>query len=1554
MPRIPDQSPTGFSPQLADPKITFGAQEAPDVWGAAFRMENDVVNFIEIVEDRLHGAWKRDPNFNLVAALRENDMWEDYRRNFIGVGSQEEFNHILGKIRREEADRRILQSAGLPGLLASVTAGVLSPVSLLPFTGGAKGAVAIRNAAAWGFAGGVLQEIPLQLNQITRTGEETAFSVTASTVLGGVLGGAAALLRRGELEELARQLDEAQGETPVVREGDMANRPGQPAISETEPRTNPLERPRVGEAANEIAPRVVRTATDDELAQLESLPDRADVVRAADTALSEVLPQLPESLQARVNKFFENAEGDTDDLADILDDADEFLQRNGRTVTGLPELVDKLDKVKSAFTPEQAIETRRLSYDVWTNEYTDVPLEVLQALKRGEEVDFERGFFKLPVRPPPSPIAERALDDAIAARTAAPAGEVDLGVTLRFGEVPPHSLIGANAPSAAVSAGGGQPGSLGAAAARRSAGRLQQGLGISKLAQIGPVTRTLQQTLSRQAQWMMAQLANAGLRLEGNKFGVPTTVGGTAENRIKTYYSIVARGYHLGDELFAEYWFDQPVSRLKGLTAGIGSRPDKLSKVEFREQVGQALFSEDKHAIPQVQQAAEWWRNNLYNPLLEKGQAAGMFKNVKADELAEDTDDLLTGVPAGDLSYLNRVYKDEIIRARGTRFVDILATHFEQKLQASFQKQLGKLIERQARDTTLAEDIGRPADEVAELRRTFQEELKFIDEAATPDEADLEDFIAAARSQARDKSLTPEQRKDARDMAKALAERGGEPLAKRAARRRELQRRIRNLNKSISTFTARQQAKLAKAERAEELQMNSLRRAIGSSQRFLRELDMLSDEAFEGRARELRNSFETLAQRYDSMEERLGRMAEDVEPNNFNEELLLLGKQEEVGGRMSGVAETLEGLENLDRALVRGVVEDGLNEVLRKVNVLNGKRARRAERLRDQANDLDPEVAKQRLASTLASVRERRDTFLDDWRTRGADLSGVDLPTTKADFSKYARGLAEETRGHILGIGMRLPGLDLIQDLRGAELARTLDIPSENIAEFLETDVERLAMIYTRTVAPDIEIRAKLGDLAPDMGKNLEFVTLREEQDAQERALTERLTAEGKSPEAIEKATLRLAAGYDRIRRDLEAVIGRLRGNYGLPKEPMGLPNRLGIAMRNLNTLRFMGSVTVSSIPDLARPIQKYGLTKAFRGAFLPLMRGMAQVKMTNRELRLAGAALDVTLHSRAHQMFDIGDHLVRGSKFEKSLEFAANRMGVLATFDYWTTAMKHIAGNTAILDIVDHVDQLVNKGSAKSGEALAAMGIDRNLADKMWAQMASPGGADKVNGTWFPNTENWKDVEAVDAFRAALVGQVDDTIITPGVERPLLMDSTPLGKMLFQFKSFGMSSTTKTLMAGLQQRDAAFVSGTMISLALGALSYYIWAATAGGDALEEALKLDPEKWADEAISRSGNLAVFAEVQDILSQIPLTQPYVTFSGQRTTRRGGEGLVESALGPSFDLITGGAAVLSGIDDPTQSTAHKLRLMLPLQNHFALRQLFDQIEAAGATVLPERRN
>ena len=152
---------------------------------AAFELENDVINTYDLMTRPTRSP---DPDFDIVPRLKQDGLWDNFRDNFIGVFNEADYNDTFARIQREERNKQIAAAAGPVGTLAMVLAGTVSPTVLLPFTGQSRGAIAIGKAIGWGLAGGVLQELPLQLAQETRTFEESALSVATSTVLGGVLG----------------------------------------------------------------------------------------------------------------------------------------------------------------------------------------------------------------------------------------------------------------------------------------------------------------------------------------------------------------------------------------------------------------------------------------------------------------------------------------------------------------------------------------------------------------------------------------------------------------------------------------------------------------------------------------------------------------------------------------------------------------------------------------------------------------------------------------------------------------------------------------------------------------------------------------------------------------------------------------------------------------------------------------------------------------------------------------------------------------------------------------------------------------------------------------------------------------------------------------------------------------------------------------------------------------------------------------------------------------------------------------------------------------------
>ena len=451
------------------------------------------------------------------------------------------------------------------------------------------------------------------------------------------------------------------------------------------------------------------------------------------------------------------------------------------------------------------------------------------------------------------------------------------------------------------------------------------------------------------------------------------------------------------------------------------------------------------------------------------------------------------------------------------------------------------------------------------------------------------------------------------------------------------------------------------------------------------------------------------------------------------------------------------------------------------------------------------------------------------------------------------------------------------------------------------------------------------------------------------------LTPETAGRKPTEATQLQDAANAGK--RDLEVVINRLRHLRGMPSNPDDFFYRLGRTALDANVARLMGNVVPASLADVGRPVQKFGLMNTLKHGYLPMITNWKRLKMTKREARLVGATVDPILHSRFNAMMDIVDDMGRRNMLERGVQMASQKTGVIALFDYWNAFHKQLTVGIVNAKLWESIETVLDPKAGPrllrdAQEFLASSGVGRDGVDMLMEQLNTPGAFDRVNGVIMPNTQAWDNPEAVRTFRAIMAKGMNDTIVTPGAERPSWVDSSVGAKMIAQFRSFTFSSTFKVLLAGMQDRNAAFFLGSAMSFAMAAMSFYISAITTGGKAKERMLNATYEEWVEEMIDRGGQFGVFNEARMMADKLPGTP---TVFSEGFASRSGQGAVGQVLGPSFGLLEEGFKLLSGIDDPTQSTVHTARKLLPYQNVFWARGAYTEAEDIFNSTfnVPERR-
>ena len=383
----------------------------------------------------------------------------------------------------------------------------------------------------------------------------------------------------------------------------------------------------------------------------------------------------------------------------------------------------------------------------------------------------------------------------------------------------------------------------------------------------------------------------------------------------------------------------------------------------------------------------------------------------------------------------------------------------------------------------------------------------------------------------------------------------------------------------------------------------------------------------------------------------------------------------------------------------------------------------------------------------------------------------------------------------------------------------------------------------------------------------------------------------------------------------------------------------------------------LAAIPDIARLTMVHGLMRSFGQGFGRLVTNFGAFRKAAKQVKSFGTALDVTLDNfRANTMADLGDKFQRGTRFERGVEWMSEKNSFLTLMSPWNAVLKEISG-MVYMDRALRAMEKAAKGKArvKGGffrksdtDFLRSAGIDDDMAREMWAHFEN-GGGEIVNGLYLPNAEKWgeglNDIgkrrarDLRDAFAAAVVRDVDNVIVTPGLERPLVMD-TDVGKLIGQFKTFAMASTQKTLLAGLQHHDAAFVNGALISIALGAYSAKIRMDLAGYDTSH----WGPVKWMTEGLDRSGLMGVFAEVNNMAEKVHPALGLSALTGETASRyasRNGAGAIGGPIAGLVDDIFSVSNNL-GVEGWGATDTHAVRRLLPYQNLFYLRGQLDKLE------------
>ena len=523
-----------------------------------------------------------------------------------------------------------------------------------------------------------------------------------------------------------------------------------------------------------------------------------------------------------------------------------------------------------------------------------------------------------------------------------------------------------------------------------------------------------------------------------------------------------------------------------------------------------------------------------------------------------------------------------------------------------------------------------------------------------------------------------------------------------------------------------------------------------------------------------------------------------------------------------------------------------------------------------------------------------------------------------------------------LGMSTKNTYLQPLAKLRGPMQKRVFNIQDEAIEDFLINDIDILGERYFRQTAVDTELMREFGDVS--MQSEISAISkdyTRKMEIATKKATEAEANGDLKSAKKYRKESVRLNKKRITTIADIEGMRDRMRGVYNIGEDTVF--SRIGRTTRDLNYLRFMGGVTISSFPDVARVIMAEGFIKTFSNGLMPLIKNTKNFKIAADELKGMGIGTDGIITGRSQYIADIADYTQGGTMFERGARSLAGGFGKINILDYWTAGIKQLQGITMQTRIFDDL----KKG--KYDKRLERLGISKSDADAMWKQVQQHG--KKVDGIWLTNRANWDNPELSKMYAAAMRKESDRVIIIPGQEKPLFM-SREMGGLFFQFRSFVMSATQRVLIAGLQNQDHNAVGGVLSLISMGMLVYAIKTLERG-----EELSDDPRVWVMEGIDRSGAIGILTELNVTLEKISQNKiglrPLLGIDAP-SSKYVAHSLSQTALGPTFgSLLNDTIRALStgvGPDEMTEADIRTLRRLLPYQNLTGVRQALDKVEEA----------
>lgn len=1632
-----------FQPIYRPGAAEFGKnKQAPsfsETMSSAFQLENDVVNVLDYMT---RPVYEPDPNFDFFKTFKERQLPIEWMPLVANSQSTPEFEANVARLQKEYKNKAVLAASGWTGTVAALSAGILSPTIFIPFTGQAKGGMAIGQMLGLAAAGATAQNVALFLNQETRTEAEFYTGVAMDTLLMGMMGGAYFTMSKAGRAQLAGNLP-YRNEVVQAPVGslDVPGRAGEEEIDTNdvlmltpEMRVQDVLQltpdMRVADllrltADMEIKPYQLTREMRTDVPYLLKLDQRVDgplmltekervpdgtMMLTPDMRVQDLLMLTPDMRVADVLKLTEDMRVDLGPPPVETPRLELSTIRRVRAKSMEEQVAYGGSFLEAAFGDNLRVRfTKASAGSKWF-----VGGEYAISLHRadGTEIRIDRNKAdSFSLQGNTMIYKEKELKEALAR------GELNEQIEnmLRVSDEP--GMAPTRREEAISNLKGGEARAAGAAPSRarntlgaKAAPNRARQLALDTLGKISPAYRMLTQPFFPSLRDAIAKLDTAGIQQAGLESMEPSASGGPGIERIRGYDRHIVEFARQLDQNYYEYLYGkQAGSFLESpafaqIKSMIGKQPaGKMDWVTYKAAVFDALNTgkipdELANSVEAFKRFFEFYtaRQKQY---LQEFERAGievdpLFKELAEEELGE-----------GVVNYAHHIFDQTKLMERMSEFIEDFAAKYEKQLTEDFVKARQKYAKRKEK-LEFERLVGTMTPEGMALGlEAVEADIAFIDEL--PEMINFRDGRLELNKQARDEGWSKEQLKEAQ---KEWLDSQGDAVKELLEERKQfmaIAKVYKKFGGDASEKTKKLQDELAKLNENISSMFRTLLPQVQRADLSIAAIQKQGDKALAKAEGDLAKVIKEMQKRNAQMQKLLASKRTNTATREKMQAQL-----DALRLKHAGMLERLSAVQGQGVALTQRLRELQLirEDAIADATVIVKGRAVRADDIEGKLEEVKASVLtpedRARLNDQIGEELWKLESdFQQKWGRKG-ETSGDPLTTGAPDFRDKAVEMATLLHQKLTNAEVELsPAYHALrQDARGAELLRVMKLPYEMKQKWLVKDVELVTRAYDRVMAPDLELwrafegspngKSVLAQMQQEVtAHNARIATAKyvklpkgwvDKAAKFSERVAKRLAEAGEADDIYLDAKnfsdepkegfieltpeLRSQLGqavHDAAKaytHDFDVAVQRLRNTRGVPRDAKSWWWRGGRMVKNLNVMTMMGGVLTSSISDVARPIWQHGAGKVFRFGWAPFINKLnpeaKAFRLRSQEInRQIGLNLEPVLHGRAQAVFDLAEDSIGKTRLERGINVGAQKMGLIALYDYWTAGMKTIAGNVTHATMATYIPEVAKawrNNIEPTGDLLQMRTYLRNLGlrdldiHRIALQMEKADGMETFsNGGVLPNLDKWDDPVAYQAYQAAVLGEVNKLIVTPGLERPDWVDENMAYSMLAQFRSFVFASNSRIAMSGLQGNDPYLIQGVAFSLAFGALSYYTYAVTAGGKTYERMQEMSLEDWMWEAVKRSGILGALSIAGDAGEQIPL------ISGDDTNPMflKPSGLLGTFLGPTYSQLEKVATVLSTAGAEYKTEAAEARanernmkllrqVFVPFQNHFLFRQLFDR--------------